>query len=81
VVLIHGLPADGWSMRLEASVAADKLRDSYSNNNAVLFSPMIGDTTSGGGDGGGGGAFDLIGLLLLLAAAGWRRASPAFESE
>ena len=74
VVLIHGLPADGWSMRLEASVAADKLRDSYSNNNAVLFSPMIGDTTDASGDGdGGGGAFGLLELLLLLAVLGCRR--------
>ena len=76
VVMNHALPTDSWSMRIIAVVDADNLRDSYSGNNRVEFSPMVGDTTKrsggGGGGGGGGGTFGLFGLLLLLAAAGRR---------
>lgn len=76
LVLIHGLPADGWSMRLVASVDADKLRDSFSGNNAVEFSPMIRETTESAGSGGGGGAVGLFGLFMLLGVVGFLRGTP-----
>jgi hypothetical protein len=72
LVLIHGLPTDGTSMRIEAYVDAENLRDSFSANDNVLFSPLIRDTTEAAGSSGGGGAFGLFGLLLLLATAGRR---------
>ena len=73
LIINHGLPSDGTSMRIEASVSAANLNDPISNNNSVLFSPLIGDTTEVSGGGGGGGAagvwmlFTLLGLGVLRA--------------
>jgi photosystem II stability/assembly factor-like uncharacterized protein len=66
IVWIHGLPADAFSMRLEAKVASHKLRDTHLNNDSLDFSPNVRSVNDIPGGSGGGGATGILSLLALF---------------
>ncbi len=73
IVINHGLGENAFSMRLEASVDSEKLRDPILSNNRFEFSPSVRNQADIGGEGGGGGSVSLLLMLALLSSAMLRR--------